>query len=831
MSLLQYLELNYFRKHVNLKLKINGNSGVILGQNGSGKSGIMQSIEYLLFGNVSGYKKEDLVNDTLPEKGKSYVTGILKLEGEFYRIERYVNSNKATIDKLECSTDVYGNMKEILNETNIATGLTGVTKFVSELLRIDNDKYCNLVYSRQGKLTEFIEARSSEKIALFDELIGLNKFSKLCDIMKEIKKNYKVIEDIGTIEENIRKYKEDLETNTIKFNSETNKESELEKELSNKSKLLSENLELKRIYEEKVNLENENKNISFKIETLEKTQKEIETKKNRMSQIKSDGEKLKEVTRKSIHDLDCIYYKINKNITKQTDSNEIKIKELKTAINHVNELNSKHSELKNKIETITKNINTFKNEIESEKKKLKELEKQTLDIESLNKDKENKLKEIESVKDEITTTQFKISLLEKVVVTTLDLCNCPLCKSKIDDSNINEMKEDFKIESEKNKTLKNKLVELTTECQKIVNSIKDAENILTEINLKKQSIKTYSDQLNKLTPEEKELTLEIKDIIVKLKSADDFNVLNEEMQKLHNENYKLNSKVKTLSNTNFSLTDEEMKKINVDKEIEINDLITKNRIDIDVLFKEFSSLKEEVSKFDEKEIENLKHKLKENLTKINNINNNNTLNPEEFENLIFQLTNDVGELKGQIQNYKNILSNLKSTIETYKKYIKDSEKIIDDNKNKIKKVEFIDKLIDLFSRDGLPQYIRNYVVKQLNNIINDYVNMFGFEFFTNNPVRINETTLEIEGLTKTSGGQDIIVALSLRIALNKLLTENLCFMILDEPTIFLDDKRIVMLKDIIEDFIFKNKTQILTVTHDKIFESIKNAKIFRIKSN
>ena len=61
--------------------------------------------------------------------------------------------------------------------------------------------------------TKFINARPSERINTFDELIGSAKFGVIADILKDIRKNYKVTVDVPFITEQIRSYKHELEEN------------------------------------------------------------------------------------------------------------------------------------------------------------------------------------------------------------------------------------------------------------------------------------------------------------------------------------------------------------------------------------------------------------------------------------------------------------------------------------------------------------------------------------------------------------------------------------------------------------------------------------------
>ena len=81
-----------------------------------------------------------------------------------------------------------------------------------------------------------------------------------------------------------------------------------------------------------------------------------------------------------------------------------------------------------------------------------------------------------------------------------------------------------------------------------------------------------------------------------------------------------------------------------------------------------------------------------------------------------------------------------------------------------------------------------------------------------------------------SGGEKIVIALSLRLGIAKVLSENKTdLLILDEPTIHLDEERRKSLIDIIREINFV--PQMIVVTHDDKMESLSSNIIKIVKQN
>jgi len=89
--------------------------------------------------------------------------------------------------------------------------------------------------------------------------------------------------------------------------------------------------------------------------------------------------------------------------------------------------------------------------------------------------------------------------------------------------------------------------------------------------------------------------------------------------------------------------------------------------------------------------------------------------------------------------------------------------------------------------------------------------------------------LNVEGIA--SGGERSIACLALRIALSLVLTKNLSWLILDEPTHNLDKRGIQELAKTIRDHLPKIVEQIFVVTHEDELEAAASGSIFKFERN
>ena len=199
-----------------------------------------------------------------------------------------------------------------------------------------------------------------------------------------------------------------------------------------------------------------------------------------------------------------------------------------------------------------------------------------------------------------------------------------------------------------------------------------------------------------------------------------------------------------------------------------------------------------------------------------------------------KLSNELLDLNAKLGGIEVIIRECKNTIDTSNKILLALEDAVEllNNLEKIRS--------KVFNRDGpVALRLRSWVLKVLSAKASEYLSMFKIGIskieLTEKAKDVQVTCYGIYGdidMDSLSGGEKVAVALALRLAIAQMVSLNkLDFIILDEPTIHLDEERRKSLVNIISDF-FKEGlgplSQIIIITHDaEIFEDSDVDGVFR----
>ena len=199
-----------------------------------------------------------------------------------------------------------------------------------------------------------------------------------------------------------------------------------------------------------------------------------------------------------------------------------------------------------------------------------------------------------------------------------------------------------------------------------------------------------------------------------------------------------------------------------------------------------------------------------------------------------KLSNELLDLNAKLGGIEVIIRECKNTIDTSNKILLALEDAVEllNNLEKIRS--------KIFNRDGpVALRLRSWVLKVLSAKASEYLSMFKIGIskieLTEKARDVQVTCYGIYGdidMDSLSGGEKVAVALALRLAIAQMVSLNkLDFIILDEPTIHLDEERRKSLVNIISDF-FKEGlgplSQIIIITHDaEIFEDSDVDGVFR----
>jgi exonuclease SbcC len=199
-----------------------------------------------------------------------------------------------------------------------------------------------------------------------------------------------------------------------------------------------------------------------------------------------------------------------------------------------------------------------------------------------------------------------------------------------------------------------------------------------------------------------------------------------------------------------------------------------------------------------------------------------------------KLSNELLDLNAKLGGIEVIIRECKNTIDT-------SDKILLALEDAVELLNNLEKIRSkVFNRDGpVALRLRSWVLKVLSAKASEYLSMFKIGI---SKIELTEKARDVQvtcygtygdiDMDSLSGGEKVAVALALRLAIAQMVSLNkLDFIILDEPTIHLDEERRKSLVNIISDF-FKEGlgplSQIIIITHDaEIFEDSDVDGVFR----
>ncbi|RJP48206.1 MAG: SMC family ATPase [Anaerolineaceae bacterium] len=179
----------------------------ISGQNGAGKSSLLDAFTWALFGEARGKDKDALIN--LQSKAAE-VALTFSYEGNVYRVQRTVTKGKSTV--LEFQIRDGEDWRPLTEKSGRET-----QNRIEQTFRLDYDTFVNASFFLQGKADEFTQKKASERKSVLSNILGLEIWEtykdRAANRRKEIEKEIAGIDrsiadiDLELSEEDARKQK------------------------------------------------------------------------------------------------------------------------------------------------------------------------------------------------------------------------------------------------------------------------------------------------------------------------------------------------------------------------------------------------------------------------------------------------------------------------------------------------------------------------------------------------------------------------------------------------------------------------------------------------
>ena len=378
------IELIDFLAHHDTKLEFNNDATVFVGQNGAGKSSIIDAITFALFGahtRVLGTKRS---NKSLIRRGanKALVKVEFSANGKNFKAIRQIDTKGTLTAQFLEKKD--GEYFPIAEGERIQFG-ESMTAEIEKVLGISYEKLKIASIVQQGELSSIIKAKPKEFKELLNTIIGIDRLDIAVESMKVVLKEFR---------RNVQG-KQGFDDTQIELLE--NKMSEFENEIADSRP------KMKKLDEEK-------KSREAAISQIEQQIEKDSTKEVQLRELEEQKEELVSYAKDAI-----------KKIQREVMEEERKVNECKgcfSIINKKEEIESEISKLDEKLRLVTKELD------ECEKKKIRfeeqeefanrlELKDGKCPVCDSKVDHLNPLFQKEHVEEEIKTLDEKILELEK----------------------------------------------------------------------------------------------------------------------------------------------------------------------------------------------------------------------------------------------------------------------------------------------------------------------------------------------------------------------------------------------------------------------------------
>ncbi|MFQ5975495.1 MAG: AAA family ATPase [Candidatus Hydrothermarchaeales archaeon] len=648
--IIEEVKIKNFRSHSLTELEFDEGITVIIGDNGSGKTSILDAINFALF----KQRPEKVNMDDMIRRGseEAKVTVIFHANGRSFKVVRGRRPKKPWGSALY---EVNGS-KEIL----IAEGEDEITDEIKKISNLNGEIFTSAIYIRQGEIDKLLSATPSARKVHIGKLLGTEDLENAHRHMRDLIDIYKIkIGGMQNVYDDIKKVKGAIEKERSAILELKGELSGVAEKLKKKSQFFEETEQKIELLEFLKDLENDvEKNqalkdrLSEKIEELTRYEKILkETKDAHKSYIKieNDIERVKEKRSGLLK-----YLERDARLKEDLDFDNKKLKEVNSFISNV----------------LGKTSKIFKRKIEA----FEELEKLTLEgIKKIKTELKEHLKEKEKLTSKIGKLEGKNEEIKRSVEeleTAKD--QCPVCNARLTPEHKAKLLADYSEKLKKNRdhilALKEKLRVYSKDESDLEEFMKRLENINLEV------IKSKFDTRSEI---EKEIKKRETEIEKNRKYIEESELLEKELEK----------------------KEVRREKLKEDNELYIGakQFLRKNR-------PEKENIKLKIKKL-EKKIENRQDKIESVIEKIG-YKMDSTLELERLKKERGQLLNKVTKLEKAKSGGESVVTEKREHI----KNLKSDQKELKEKREELKKLtefnSFLGKIRRFFHKDVLQKELR-----------------------------------------------------------------------------------------------------------------------------
>ncbi len=421
------LKLKNYRQHEDTFVEFPDGLIGIIGLNGAGKSSLIESIAWTLFGSLAARTDKEGIKRTSAPANASVETSLeIELNGNYYKVQRILKGDKQT-----ALASIIANGKVIADTTKACD------KEIEYLLGMDYKSFYTSFFARQKELNALTDLNPNQRRDIIIRMLRIDAIDKTIDMIRSDSRDQKMQAEV------LKKSLKDpnlLESQKIaqekKLGQIQGQLQKLEKELEKQEQVVGKFKDLfaneRKIYEKYNELENQI--IKHKTK-LKQGQKQAQDIKKELENIKELENKIKTI-RQSTKDLENLE-KEKKALDLNRENNLVKAQEHLTTIEkslsensaHLKILREKYKEIADSKKQITsrgKNAAcpTCHRELGNDFEKIishfdEELNKITKEADSLKK--ENDLKENQKIEISLIIKNLRQNLPTKTTALQISL--------------------------------------------------------------------------------------------------------------------------------------------------------------------------------------------------------------------------------------------------------------------------------------------------------------------------------------------------------------------------------------------------------------------------
>ncbi|MCL5782622.1 MAG: AAA family ATPase [Candidatus Thermoplasmatota archaeon] len=871
--MIRNLELHNFLSHENSVVSFDQGVNIIVGQNGAGKSSIIDAIKFALFGDRRGDSIADLV-----KRGKDNMTVSLEFStgGDDYRITRMLTMGKNDVRNRDASL--------LRNGTEIARTVKEVNSAIEDTLGINKELFRNSVFVEQGEIATLVSEEKAKREETFGKILGLNLLSQYADDLGKLARETEMhagrfagvsdnidqvnaelsglTSDRSEIEARVSAFerqKNDLESDLTTADAERtalrNEVSRLvaSAELAGRRKKLRNELAGKISGREakirELRLESDKLNSTMDSSLLKKS-REIES-------YFTVAERINDRT-VALRDIDSTIRKISEmqaSMEKLRGDHETYVKldsrrnDLRSDLHALEEDSNRYRQTLARVEELQKELDAVKSRQGSQLTVIKQkLGRQDISAETLGMLKtsaQNELRECESRIGEFKASAGSIFEQRKELSGKLSsiqgLTRCPLCLQPLTAEHLESIKNEY---SRNDMDLLNKQNNISTG-KTMMEARK--KKILEELDfLDSRMVSDFIMDLQTVTKDESNL-LKFKETLDSLRERNERYVsVKTELDQVERQLSDLKENDQRFRSMEMSLGTQEtsaigVRRAEIEKSLkELNDM--RKSLTYSLGFAPDAGTREKMAamkgyegriteltaniateeSLKQADVELLASAVKEiedleaMVSGLPDLRSRAGIAEERYNSLSVRLREAIAVLSGAQADMKSVDGRILEHRENIKRLTEEKEKM----ETLKKAVLSINALRGCFDREGIQKAIRKDSAVFITNKMREYSFAFNLNF---DDVRVSEDMgIEVsqngslESVDMLSGGEKTALAIALRLALAKYVMENIKTMIMDEPTTFLDQDRRQNLKDIIQ-YTFRGEDnpvpQMIIVTH------------------